>query len=196
MNEELLVKKAQKGDRLAFEELMDSYFKRIYSIAYRMAGNADDASDMTQEVMLKLYRNIKSFGGNSRFSTWVYRVATNTCLDELKKLRRHASYSLDNEIETDEGSITTEVEDTSPTPEQRAEQSELKELVAKALGKLGDEHKTVLILRDIQGLSYDEIARILGCSEGTVKSRISRGRANLKNILEKDFGFGGTYFKQ
>lgn len=194
MTEEMLVSKAQKGDRLAFEELMDIYFKRIYSIAYRMAGNADDASDMTQEVMLKLYRNIKSFGGNSRFSTWVYRVATNTCLDELKKLRRHASFSIDSGVETDEGSITAEIEDTAPTPEQKAEQGELKELVAKALNKLGDEHKTVVVLRDIQGFSYDEIARILGCSEGTVKSRISRGRAKLKSVLEKDFGFGGTYF--
>lgn len=194
MNEEMLVKKAQMGDRLAFEELMDSYFKRIYSIAYRMAGNADDASDMTQEIMIKLYRNIKAFSGNSRFSTWVYRVATNTCLDELKKLRRHSSYSIDSGIETEEGNIAAEIEDTAPTPEQRAEQSELKNLVAKALNKLGDEHKTVIILRDIQGLSYDEIARILGCSEGTVKSRISRGRAKLKNVLEKDFGFGGTYF--
>lgn len=194
MNEEMLVKKAQQGDRAAFEELMDIYFKRIYNIAYRMAGNADDASDMTQEAMLKLYRNIKSFGGNSRFSTWVYRVATNTCLDELKKIRRHTSYSIDSELETDDGSIAFEIEDSAPTPEQRAEQRELKELVKNAVLRLGDEHKTVIILRDIQGLSYDEIARVLGCSEGTVKSRISRGRAKLKSVLEKDFGFGGTYF--
>lgn len=196
MNEEILVAKAKKGDRMAFEELMDGYFKRIYSIAYRMSGNADDASDMTQEVMLKLYRNIKSFGGKSRFSTWVYRVATNTCLDELKKLRRHTSYSIDSELETSDGSMTVEIEDDSPTPEQKAENSELKALVAKALNKLGDEHRAVLVLRDIQGLSYDEIAKILACSEGTVKSRISRARANLKKILEKDFAFDGTYFKQ
>lgn len=196
MNEEALIKKSQNGDSTAFNELMNSYFKRIYSIAYRMAGNADDASDMTQEVMIKLFRNIKSFRGGSQFSTWVYTVATRTCIDELKKIRRHSSYSIDSEIETDEGSIATELEDDAPTPEKKAEQNELKSLVAKAIARLGDDHKTVIVLRDIQGLGYDEIAKIVGCSAGTVKSRISRGRERLKNILEKEFGFGGTYFKE
>ena len=89
MDEKKLIQKAKAGDNKAFEELIEEHFKKIYNIAYRMTGNPDDASDMTQEVMIKLFRNIGSFKGDSKFSTWVYRVATNTCLDELKKQKRH-----------------------------------------------------------------------------------------------------------
>lgn len=195
MNEEVLIKRAQSGDNAAFDCLMDGYFKKLYNIAFRMAGNADDAADMTQEIMIKLFKNISSFSGNSKFSTWVYRVATNTCLDELKKLKRHKNLSIDKDIETDEGEFSYEVEDTSPVPEQLAEQKELKTIVASAIGMLSPDHKAVLVLRDIQGFSYDEIARIVGCSEGTVKSRISRARAQLKIIIENNFNIDGTYFK-
>ena len=195
MDEKLLVKKAQKGDHKAFEQLMEEHFKKIYNIAYRMTGNPDDASDMTQEVMIKLFRNIGSFKGDSKFSTWVYRVATNTCLDELKKGRRHSHTSLNTEYDTGNGEITYEVEDTSPTPEEMTEKKELRSMVADAVQRLSPGHRAAIILRDIKGFSYDEIAKILNCSEGTVKSRISRARASLKEVLEKDFGFGGTYFK-
>lgn len=194
MNEERLIKMAQNGDNDAFNQLMDNYFKKIYNIAFRMANNTDDAADMTQEIMIKLFKNISSFSGNSKFSTWVYRVATNTCLDELKKLKRHKNYSIDKDIETDDGDFSYEVEDTSPVPETLAEQNELKQIVASAIGMLNSDHKAVLVLRDIQGLSYDEIARIVGCTEGTVKSRISRARAQLKIIIENNFNIDGTYF--
>lgn len=194
MNEEQLINRAQSGDKKAFELLINDHFKKIYNIAFRIAGNADDASDMTQEVMIKLFRNIGSFGGNSKFSTWVYRVATNTCLDELKKLRRHSAYSINNEIDTGEGELLYEVEDTAPTPDKLAEKSELSGIVAKAINSLSAEHRIVITLRDIQGFSYEETAKIIGCSEGTVKSRISRARASLKKILERDFKIGGTYF--
>lgn len=194
MNEELLVRKAKQGDSDAFEELMQDYFKRIYNIALRMAGNADDAADMTQEIMLKLFRNIGAFKGNSKLSTWIYRVATNTCLDELKKIRRHPAVSINAEIDTGDGEFLREVEDTSPTPEQSAQQHELRDMVAAAITRLSPDHRAAIVLRDIRGFSYDEIARILGCSEGTIKSRISRARTQLKSVLEKDFGFNGTYF--
>ena len=195
MNEEMLIKMAQNGDSDAFNQLMDDYFKKIYNIAFRMANNADDAADMTQEIMIKLFKNISSFSGNSKFSTWVYRVATNTCLDELKKLKRHKNFSIDKDIETDDGGYSYEVEDTSPSPETLSEQKELKSIVASAIGMLNPDHKAVLVLRDIQGLSYDEIARIVKCTEGTVKSRISRARAQLKIIIENNFNIDGTYFK-
>lgn len=195
MDEKLLVKKAQKGDHKAFEQLIEEHFKKIYNIAYRMTGNPDDASDMTQEVMIKLFRNIGSFKGDSKFSTWVYRVTTNTCLDELKKNRRHSHTSLNTEYDTGDGEIACEVEDTSPTPEEMTEKRELRSMVADAVQRLSPDHRAAIVLRDIKGFSYDEIAKILSCSEGTVKSRISRARASLKEVLEKDFGFGGTYFK-
>ncbi len=196
MNGEKLIERAKSGDNKAFELLMEEHFKKIYNIAFRIAGNADDASDMTQEVMLKLFRNIGTFNGNSKFSTWVYRVATNTCLDELKKIRRRSAYSIDNTTDTGDGEILYEVEDTSPTPDIIAEKKELSGIVAKAIKALSDDHRAVIVLRDIQGFSYEETAKILGCSEGTVKSRISRARAQLKKILEKDFGFGGTYLNR
>ncbi|MDO5310718.1 MAG: sigma-70 family RNA polymerase sigma factor [Clostridia bacterium] len=103
--------------------------------------------------------------------------------------------SLDAEYETEDGSVGYEAEDTAPTPDVSAERAELKTIVAKAVSRLGEEYRTAVILRDINGLSYTEIAEVIGCSVGTVKSRISRGRANLKEILEKDFKIGGTYFQ-
>ena len=184
--EMLLVKKAQKGDVKAFEALMDEYFKKIYNIAFRMTNNADDAADITQEIMIKLFKNIASFKGDSKFSTWVYRVATNTCLDELKKIRRNSHTSINAEYD---------MPDTQPTPEQYIEKKELSGMVAKAIEKLSAEHRAAIVLRDIRGFSYEEIAAVFKCSVGTVKSRISRARGQLKNILEKDFNFGGTYFK-
>ncbi len=195
MNEDFLIKKAKKGDSAAFSALMEQHFAMIYNLALRMSGNPDDASDLTQEVMIKLFKNIGAFEGKSKFSTWVYRVASNTCLDELRKIKRKKTVSLDAEYETEDGSVGYEAEDTAPTPDVSAERSELKTIVAKAVSRLGEEYRTAVILRDINGLSYTEIAEVIGCSVGTVKSRISRGRANLKEILEKDFQIGGTYFQ-
>lgn len=193
MEEMLLIKKAQKGDSDAFEILIEKYFKSIYNIAYRMANNQDDASDMTQEIMIKLFKNLGSFKGNSKFSTWVYRVASNTCLDELKKLNRHNHTSLNAEYDTGDGEVVFEAEDTSPTPDKVAEQRELKQIVASAIAKLNPDHRAVVVLRDIRGLSYEEIARVLNCSEGTVKSRLNRARTSLKEIIKKDFNFDGTF---
>ena len=195
MNEDFLIKKAKKGDSAAFSALMEQHFAMIYNLALRMSGNPDDASDLTQEAMIKLFKNIGAFEGKSKFSTWVYRVAANTCLDELRKIKRKKTVSLDAEYETEDGSVGYEAEDTAPTPDVSAERSELKNIVAKAVSRLGEEYRTAVILRDINGLSYTEIAEVIGCSVGTVKSRISRGRANLKEILEKDFKIGGTYFQ-
>ncbi len=185
-DEKDLIAKAQEGDPMAFETLIANHQKQIFSIAYRIAGNPEDAADMAQEVLVKIFKNLKNFQGNSKFSTWLYRVATNTCLDEQKKSRRHTAYSLDAELSTEEGSMATELTDTGPTPEQALERRTLQTAVNDAISKLHDEHKKVLILRDIQGFSYEEIGAILQCSEGTVKSRINRARANLKKILLKN----------
>ena len=115
-------------------------------------------------------------------------------MDELKKIRRKQTLSLEAEYETDDGSVSFEQEDLSPTPDEQAETNELKDIVARAITRLGEEHRAVIVLRDIKGLSYGEIAEILNCSDGTVKSRLSRARAKLKEILEKDFNIDGTYF--
>ena len=182
-DEKLLIEKAQSGDPIAFEDLIAIHQKNIFSIAYRIAGNQNDAEDMAQEVLIKIFKNLNQFKGNSKFSTWLYRVTTNTCLDMKKKIMKHSSYSLDQNLETDEGSISTEIQDNSPTPEQYAEQNAVQRAVNQAISNLNDQHKKVIILRDVQGFSYEEIADMLGCSVGTVKSRINRARAQLKKIL-------------
>jgi len=196
VDEGWLIKQAQKGDNKAFELLIDEHFKKIYNIAYRLSGNEADASDMTQEVLIKIFRHIGSFSGNSKFSTWVYRVATNTCLDELKKIKRRSTYSLDAELDTGENEVVVQVRDEAPTPDIAAEQKELSAAVGKAIKRLSPDHSAVVILRDIQGMSYEEVAKILNCSVGTVKSRLNRGRAQLKKILEKDYYFNGTFSKE
>lgn len=182
-DEKLLIEKALSGDPIAFEDLIAIHQKNIFSIAYRIAGNQNDAEDMAQEVLIKIFKNLNQFKGNSKFSTWLYRVTTNTCLDMKKKIMKHSSYSLDQNLETDEGSISTEIQDNSPTPEQYAEQNAVQRAVNQAISNLNDQHKKVIILRDVQGFSYEEIADMLGCSVGTVKSRINRARAQLKKIL-------------
>ena len=196
MDENKLVNKAVKGDNSAFEALMEKHMGIIYNIALRMAANQDDAEDMTQEIMIKIFRSLGSFKGNSKFSTWIYRVAVNTCLDELKKKKNKKHLSLDAEISGDDGENQIEIKDDSPSPEKIAEQNELRDMVAAAVKLLSDEHRAVIVLRDIRGMSYSEIAGILGCSDGTVKSRISRARAQLKMILEKEYNFNGTYFEK
>lgn len=196
MDENKLVKKAVNGDNSAFEALMEEHMGIIYNIALRMAANQDDAEDMTQEIMIKIFRSLGSFKGNSKFSTWIYRVAVNTCLDELKKKKNKKHLSLDAEISGDDGESQIEIKDDSPSPEKLAEQNELRDMVASAVKLLSDEHRAVIVLRDIRGMSYSEIAEILGCSDGTVKSRISRARAQLKMILEKEYNFSGTYFEK
>ncbi len=184
--EKILIARAQEGDPVAFEQLIADYQKRIFSIAYRLAGNIAEAEDMTQEVLIKVFKNLNKFEGKSKFSTWLYRVATNTCLDQSKRNRRYAAYSIDQELETEDGSIVSEIADEAPTPEEAAERRVMREAIHAAIAKLGDEHKKVIVLRDIQGFSYEEIARILQCSVGTVKSRINRARAQLKKILFKN----------
>lgn len=196
MDENKLVNKAVKGDNSAFEALMEKHMGIIYNIALRMAANQDDAEDMTQEIMIKIFRSLGSFKGNSKFSTWIYRVAVNTCLDELKKKKNKKHLSLDAEISGDDGENQIEIKDDSPSPEKLAEQNELRDMVAAAVKLLSDEHRAVIVLRDIRGMSYSEIAGILGCSDGTVKSRISRARTQLKMILEKEYNFSGTYFEK
>ena len=183
LSEQELIKSAQAGNAVAFEQLIEEHQKRIFSIAYRIAGNQEDAADMAQEVLVKIFRNLKHFRGDSKFSTWLYRVATTTCLDEQKKQRRHTAYSLDEAMETEDGTVTADPVDTGPTPEEAMEQRAVRQAIHLAIKKLKEEHQKVILLREVQGLSYEEIANILNCSEGTVKSRINRARDSLKKIL-------------
>ncbi len=181
--EKLLVKKSQSGDIEAFEQLVSAYDKRAYNIAYRVMGNEEDAKDMAQEAMLRVYRSIKDFKGQSSFSTWLYRIVTNVCLDELRRRKNDKHVSIDSTIQTEDGELHIELSSDKETPETAYERVEQRELIKKAIRELNDEYRSVIVLRDIQGFSYEEISNMLDCSLGTVKSRINRARALLRDKL-------------
>jgi len=187
VSEQDLIKKAQEGDVEAFEQLIRDYEKRILNYCFRMMGNLSDAEDAAQEVFVKIFRFIDSFNGQSSFSTWLYRIASNVCLDLLRKAKRQPKDTVSIYQENDEGEeYSIAIEDTEPDPYERAQLSEAQKVLKEALNQLSDEHKQVIILRDIEGLSYEEIAEAMGTAPGTVKSRINRARQMLKKLLEKD----------
>jgi len=150
-----------------------------------MIGDYDEASELAQEAFLRAYKSIKNFKGDSLFSTWIYKVTTNVCLDELRRRKNKNIISLDEDVEHDGNEFKRQVKDESPGPESLAERNELKRIVTEAINLLPEDYKVVIVLRDIQGFSYEEISNIIKCPAGTVKSRINRARQALKKILEK-----------
>lgn len=183
MNEEaLLIEKARGGSVSAFEELISLYEKKIYNYCYRMTNSREDAEDLAQEVFIKVYRNLKSFKGNSKFSTWIYRIAYNTCVDKYRKNKRVNTVSLNPG--NDEGANEIELVSGDPLPEDEVIQMERYKKLQACIAALKPEYKTVIILRDIQNYSYEEIAEILRLPLGTVKSHISRARAALCDALK------------
>ncbi len=181
--EKLLVAKSKKGDIAAFEELISGYEKRAYNIAYRMMANEEDAKDMAQEAFIKIYKSIKNFREESSFSTWLYRIVTNVCLDEIRKRKRNETVPLQISMENDKGIAHIEIGADKETPEDIYERIEKRQLILNAINSLNEDYKTVIVLRDIQGFGYEEIASMLSCSLGTVKSRINRARNALKDKL-------------
>jgi len=183
-NEKDLIEKAKSGDIEAFEQLIISCEKKVFNIAYRMIGNYDDANELAQEVFIKAFRSIKNFKGDSLFSTWIYKITANVCLDELRKRKNKNILSLDQDIELNDGDVKRQISDNAPSPDMEVESKEIKTIVNESIQQLPDDYKSVIILRDIQGFSYDEISKIVNCPEGTVKSRLNRARQALKKILQ------------
>lgn len=189
--DELLLRRACKGDVQAFEELMQSHESRIYAIALRMMGNREDAQDCAQEAMVRIYRAMGSFKGQSALATWIYRITMNTCLDELRRRKARKVTSLDSLVNN--GWSPT---DTGDTPEEHGLRVEKQSALNQAIQSLPDDMRAAIILRDVKGYSYDEIASILDANVGTIKSRISRGREKLREILSKQSElFGRTAVK-
>lgn len=185
LKEKDLIRKAKQGDMHAFEELILKHEKIVYNVALRMMNHGEDAKDISQEVFLKAYRSLSNFDERSAFSTWLYRITHNTCIDEMRKRKGKQSYSLEEELENEEGSMQRQIADEGDTPEESLLREEQKSEILQALDNLSAEHKAAIILRDVKGLSYEEIAEILELSLGTVKSRISRGRNQLKKEILK-----------
>lgn len=194
--ERYLLEKAKNGDVEAFEQLIEGCQKKVFNIALRMIGNYDDANELAQEVFIRIYKSIKTFKEESLFSTWVYKVTTNICLDELRKRKKMKVTYLDEEIKTEDSEIKRQVEDERPTPDVQVEKNEVRKVVHNAIKGLSEEQRVMIVLRDIQGFSYEEIAKFLKCPEGTVKSRINRARSSLREILKTEMElFDGGYVK-
>ncbi len=179
MTDEELVQKSITGDPLAFEQIVHKYEKLVYSICYRMFNDSQDAMDYTQETFIKVYKNMEKAIGKGSFKSWICTIATNTCLDELRKRNKKQTISLDEGFD-DDNHPKYIVPDKAPTPLEEILISEDSQALKDAINVLSDENKSIIILRDIEGLSYDEIAEALNLTLGTVKSRISRARKKLQ----------------
>lgn len=180
MDERALIESAKQGDVSAFNRLVLAYQQIAYNVAYRILGNEEGALDATQDAFLRGYRALVQFRGGS-FKAWMLRIVTNCCYDQFRAKQRRPTTPLNDIVEDDEHSQL--LEDPDESPEAYVERRELDVLIQDALGTLPREQRVVVVLSDIQGLSYDEMARATSVSLGTVKSRLSRGRAKMRDYL-------------
>ena len=184
MQDELLIRRAQSGDADAFGQLLLEHQKNVYNLCYRMAGNPDDAMDLSQETFLRAWRCLDQYQFASAFSTWLYRLCSNICIDFLRRRRRQQTVPLTFE-DADGEEQTYAVPDAQPLPEEQVELKLTRETLAAAMAQLLPEHRAVLQLRVVNEMSYEQIADVLDIQIGTVKSRLSRARNQLKKILER-----------
>jgi len=182
MAENLLIK-AANGDTKAFEAIIIQYEKLIYNISYRIMGNAEDAKDISQEAIIKIYKNIKNCENIEHMRAWVSKITHNCCMDELRRRKRKITDSLDAAIDSDDGEYARQITDPSGDPEEELLRKEINKHIQDGLDMLSGDRRALIVLRDIQGLSYEEISEITQTPLGTVKSRISRGRETLKRII-------------
>jgi RNA polymerase sigma-70 factor (ECF subfamily) len=187
----MLVRRCVAGDAVAWEEIVQRYNRRIYNICYRFAGSADDAQDLTQEVFIKMYRTLTSYDvERGAFMTWVTTITRNLLVDHFRKsLQDRLTDSIDVAPSEHEDAMpmSDRIQDKTPTPDARAQSRETRETVHRALQKLSPELREAVILRDLQDMDYREIATVLRVPEGTVKSRINRGRAELARLLQRTY---------
>lgn len=183
VREELLVARCKRGDQDAFAELVSIYEKKVFNIAYRMTDDPEDAKDLAQEAFLRVYTALPSFRFDSSFSTWLYRIVCNVCLDEIRRKRRKKTVYLNQPRVTDEGETYRQLVDSSDGPSEIIEREELQRAVIEGINALSEDYRMVVVLRDLQGMSYEEIAVYLNISLGTVKSRLNRARTALKQRL-------------
>lgn len=182
MEEAKLIRSAQQGDEAAFEQLVLLYQKRVYNLALRMVQNPDDAFDLSQEAFIKAWKNLPNLKADAAFSTWLFRLTSNECIDHLRRAKRQKIVSLTVEDDEDEA-VQLDMPDTSPSPEDMLLRAEDQELLRRAMDALPPDHRQVLTLRIVNDLDYRQISEVLGVAEGTVKSRLARARDNLRKNL-------------
>ena len=189
MTESELVRAARSGDQGAFEALVKANQAMAYQLAYRMTGNPEDAADLTQEAFLNAWRGLAAFDGRASFSTWLYRLTSNACIDFLRREKRRVSLSMTLEDEEDEEGRQADLPDERFSPQRELEKKEAAEALRRGLAALTPEYREILTLRELEGYSYQELSRELGLEEGTVKSRLARARLALREFLQKDGNF-------
>jgi len=181
-DDQTLVRAAQKGDMAAFEELVARHRDKIYARAYSMVRNEEEAIDLSQEAWVKGWQRLVQFQGESSFGTWMTRIVINLCLDHLRKQKRQRSESIDA-MDEESGGVERQMPVVTVNPTAGLERSELRQRIDRALGQLSHEHRTVLVLHEFEEMEYKEIAKTMGCSIGTVMSRLFYARRKLAALL-------------
>jgi RNA polymerase sigma-70 factor (ECF subfamily) len=182
-DERLLIERSRRGDVAAFDQLVRAYERTLFNTAYRLCGSHDDAADMAQEAFVRAWNNLKSFRGDSAFSTWLHRIVTNVFLDDRKRKRARPQQSLDEALDLEESSVQRQFEDPAPGPQALAESDERRRLLERAIATLPEAQRVMVVLYHTQGLAYEEIAEITQLPMGTVKSRLNRARLALRDRL-------------
>jgi len=182
LEDAVLVKLAQKGDMLAFEELVARHRDNIYARCYTMLRNEEAALDLSQEAWVKAWQRLAQFQGDSSFATWATRITINVCLDQLRKNKRQRAESIE-ELDEEMGGVERQMPVVTVNPTERLERGELRQKIDEALGKLTEEHRAVLVLHEFQEMEYKEIAKAVGCSIGTVMSRLFYARRRMAALL-------------
>ena len=183
----LLVERVKQGDLTAFEQLMQQYDRKIFRIAQHITQNREDAEDIVQDTFLKAFTKLEQFQGNSKFYTWLVRIAVNESLMRLRKRRASRTISMDEEVQTEDGAIPRDFTDWTPNPEQQYSQAELADVLRRTVQSLSPGFRSVFALRDIDGLSTEETSQALGLSVPAVKSRLLRARLQLRERLSRYF---------
>jgi len=185
--ERKLIQRCQKGDRKAFEELVIKYQKRALNLAYRLLGNYEDAQDVTQDAFVKAFRSVKKFRGESSFYTWLYRIVVDFCYRKFRSKayrEKRRTISLQKPIPTEEGEVARTIPSKEENPREILIDKEIQQAIQGAINSLEDKPRSVIILHDIEGFSYGEMAEILNCSIGTIRSRLHRAREMLRDKLK------------
>jgi RNA polymerase sigma-70 factor, ECF subfamily len=183
-DDEMLIRRAQGGDRSAFDGLISRYEVKAFQYAFRLTRNSEEASDVVSDAFIRVYNAIGNFKGQSSFSTWLYRILTNCFLDIRKKAKPVSS--LDVASQSGNGEIERQIEDTKPTPHDETERTEREERMERAVNKLPEYQRAMIVMYHIDMLTYEEISEALDLPIGTVKSRLNRARLTLRDLLQKD----------
>jgi RNA polymerase sigma-70 factor (ECF subfamily) len=183
-----VIESCKAGDEKAFAEIVLHSQKKVFNIAYRMLGNLEEAKDLAQEVFISVFDSIKDLREEIRFDAWLTQITLNHCRNRWKYLKRRQYFnsdSLDDPVETEDGDVPRDICDPSDNPETLYEKKMIRQLIQRGLQKLKEDQKELLVLRDLQGFSYEEMGELLGLPEGTIKSKLHRARMDLKQVLER-----------